>query len=138
MNPGYFIIQVFTRYVLNAPLGWTTEMCLIAYLWFAFWGGGLMTRERDQVRFDLIYQHVAPPVRRVLAILVAVIIGSVFLFALPANLDFITFMAHDKTWVMEIRFDYVFSVFIVFVTAMSIRSFWRAYRLIQPNWEKEI
>ena len=135
---GAFIIQVFTRYVLNAPLGWTTEMCLIAFIWFVFWGGGLMTREQDQIRFDLIYQHVAPPVRRVLGIAVALILGGVFLFALPANLDFVAFMGHDKTWVMEIRFDYVFSVFIVFMVAFGIRSLWRAYRLLRPGWEDEI
>jgi len=135
---GAFITQVFTRYVLNDPLGWTTEMCLIAYLWFIFWGGGLMAGERDQIRFDLIYQHTAPQVRRILAILAAVAMGAIFLFALPANLDFVTFMAHDTTWVMEIRFDYVFSVFIVFMVAFTIRMIWRVYRLARPGWEDEI
>ena len=132
---GAFIIQVFTRYVLNHPLGWTTEMCLIAYLWFAFWAGGLMVRERDQVRFDLIYQNVPPRVRRVLAIAVALILGVVFAIALPANIDYVHFMANDSTWVMEIPFDYVFSVFVVFMVAFIVRMLWRAYRLTRSDWK---
>lgn len=135
---GAFIIQVFTRYVLNDPLGWTTEMCLIAYLWFVFWGGGLMVRERDQVRFDLIYQSRSPRTRRTLAMVVTLILGTLFAFALPANIDFVTFMAEDVTWVMEIRFDYVFAVFIVFMVAYVVRAFWRVYKLTRPSWEEEI
>lgn len=135
---GAFILQIFTRYVLNAPLGWTTEMCLIAYLWFVFWGGGFMVRESDQVRFDLLYRAVSPRVRRVLALVVSVVLGGLFLGALPANVDFVAFMAHDVTWVMEIRFDYVFSVFVVFMVAFAVRSFWRAYRLSRSDWENEI
>ncbi len=135
---GAFLIQVFTRYALNAPLGWTTEACLIAYLWFAFWGAGLMVRERDQVRFDMIYRAVPPGVRRVFALIVTVAMGGLFAVALPANIDFVTFMAHDFTWVLEIRFDVVFAVFIVFMVAFGVRSLWRAVRLLRPGWRDEI
>lgn len=132
---GAFLIQVFTRYVLDDPLGWTTEMSLIAFLWFAFWGAGLMVRERDQVRFDLIYQSVHPKARRIMALVVALVLGGVFLYALPANLDYVSFMASDKTWVMEIRFDYVFAVFIVFLVGVAVRALWRAWRLTRADWQ---
>ncbi|MCG8510085.1 MAG: TRAP transporter small permease subunit [Rhodospirillales bacterium] len=135
---GAFIIQVFTRYVLNDPLGWTTEMCLIAFLWFAFWSGGLITRESDQVRFDLLYQSVSPRVRRIFAIVTTGLIGGLFIAALPANVDFVTFMSHDVTWVMEIRFDYVFAVFIVFMVAFGVRTILRLIRLMRPGWRDRI
>ena len=131
---GAFIIQVFTRYVLNHPLGWTTELCLIGFLWFAFWGAGLMVRERDEVRFDLIYQSVPPNIRRVMGFFAALLLGGVFAYGLPANLDYVAFMAHDKTWVLEIRFDYVFAVFIVFLVAFGARALWRAWRLTRAGW----
>jgi TRAP-type C4-dicarboxylate transport system permease small subunit len=131
---GAFIIQVFTRYVLNHPLGWTTEMCLIGFLWFAFWGGGLMVRERDHVRFDLFYQMAAPKARRIMTFIVTLVLGGVFAYALPANVDYVMFMAHDKTWVMGIRFDLVFAVFIVFLVAVCARNLWRAYRVTRADW----
>lgn len=131
---GAFITQVFTRYVLNHPLGWTTEMCLIAFLWFAFWGAGLMVREKDQVRFDLVYQSVSPKARRIMALIAALLMGGVFAYSLPANLDYVAFMSHDKTWVLEIRFDYVFAVFAVFLVAFAARTLWRAYRITRADW----
>lgn len=131
---GAFIIQVFTRYVLNHPLGWTTEMCLIGFLWFAFWGGGLMVRERDHVRFDLIYQMAPPKVRRIMTFIVTLVLGGVFAYALPANLDYVMFMGHDRTWVMGIRFDLVFAVFVVFLVAVCARNLWRAYRVTRADW----
>ena len=135
---GAFIVQVFTRYVMNAPLGWTTEMCLIAYLWFAFWGAGLMVRERDHVRFDMIYRAVSPRARRILALVVSVLMGGLFIAALPGNVDFVAFMAEDVTWVMEIRFDYVFAVFIVFMVAVAARAVLRAVKLSRRGWENEV
>lgn len=132
---GAFVIQVFTRYVLNHPLGWTTEMCLIAFLWFAFWGGGLMVREQDHVRFDLLYQSVGPKAKRIMTGTVSLILGAVFAYALPANLDYVAFMAHDRTWVMEIRFDYVFAVFVVFLVAVAVRGLWRAFRISRADWQ---
>ena len=107
---GAFLIQVFTRYVLNHPLGWTTEMCLIAFLWFAFWSGGVdHPRIRSGCASTCSNQNVSPKVRRIFALITTGALGGLFLAGLPANVDFVTFMAHDVTWVMEIRFDYVFA-----------------------------
>ena len=44
-------------------------------------------------------------------------------------------MANDSTWVMEIPFDYVFSVFVVFMVAFIVRMLWRAYRLTRSDWK---
>ncbi len=131
---GAFLLQVFTRYVLNAPLGWTTEASLIFFLWFAFWGAGLMAADKDHVRFDLLYKMAPPKVRRAMALVATLTLGILFAVALPANVDFIIFMAQDVTWVLEIRFDYVFSVFAVFMTAVVLRSLWRAWRLAGRDW----
>ena len=135
---GAFIIQVFTRYVLNAPLGWTTEVSLIAYLWFAFWGAGLMASEKDHVRFDMIYQVVSNRAKRALSLIAMTVLAGVFIYSLPANVDFVHFMAEDVTWVLEIRFDLVFAVFIIFMVGFAARCLWRGWRLTRPDWEQEL
>lgn len=130
---GAFLIQVFTRYVLNDPLGWTSEVSTIAFLVVAFWGAGLMVRERDQVHFDLLFQSAPNSVRRVMSIVSSTAIAGIFLYALPANVDFVSFMAEDKTWVLEIPFSYVFSVFIVFIVGTSIRLLWHALKIFRAD-----
>ena len=32
-----FLLQIFSRYVLVNPLGWTLEACLVTWLWLVFW-----------------------------------------------------------------------------------------------------
>lgn len=133
-----FILQIFTRYVLNNPLGWTTELSMIAFLWMAFWGAGLVVRERDHVRFDLLYRALGEKSRRVLAFIGALCLAVIFLAALPQNYDFVTFMSHDRTWVLEIRFDYVFSVFLLFLAAAGLSALWRCKKLLGRAWRNEV
>jgi len=133
-----FLVQVFTRYVLNAPLAWTSEICSIAYLWIAFWGGGLIVRRQDQVRFDLIYQHLPPSRQRVAALLGSAVLLAVYLRGFPPNLDFVRFMGYDRTWVLELRFDLVFSAFLVFLAGTIMRKLVRIVLLSRKDWRKAV
>ncbi|TPL82638.1 TRAP transporter small permease, partial [Mesorhizobium sp. B2-3-13] len=40
-----FILQIFTRYVINDPLGWTLEVCLTTWLWLVFWSSAFVLTE---------------------------------------------------------------------------------------------
>ncbi len=135
---GAFVLQVFMRYVVNRPLEWTLEACLIAYLWIVFWGAAFLVRERDHVAFNLVYAGVAPPLRRVLAIVGSALIGAAFVAAFPATWDFVRFMRIDSTWVLELRFDLVFSVFLVFMLAVIVRAVVRVFALLGPRWRAHL
>ncbi len=132
---GAFVLQVFMRYVVNRPLEWTLEVCLIAYVWIAFWSAAFLVNERDHVAFNLVYSGVRPPARRVLAVIATLVIGAGFAAALPATFDFVKFMGIDTTWVLELRFDLVFSVFIVFMVAVVVRAATRLRRLLSRRWK---
>ena len=135
---GAFVLQVFMRYVVNQPLTWSLEVCLITYLWIVFWSAAFLVRERDHVAFNLFYDGASPPVRRVLAILAAVAIGGSFLAALPATFDFVSFMAIDVTWVLELRFDLVFSVFILFMVMVILRQALSLRKLLSRAWREHL
>ncbi len=135
---GAFLLQVFTRYVLNAPLSWTLEFCLIAYLWTTFWCCAFLLRERDHIAFNLIYEGVPEHSRRILAIFGSLLLAVVFIAGLPGTFDFITFMAIDRTWVLQIRFDYVYSIFLVFMVVVILRALLRLKGLLGPGWRAEL
>ena len=59
-----FILQIVFRYFLNFPVGWTTELTLICWLWMVLWGSAFVLRESEEIRFDLIYSAVSPRTRR--------------------------------------------------------------------------
>ena len=50
-----FIVQIAFRYLLNFPIGWTSELTVITWLWLVLWGAAFVVPEREEIRFDLIY-----------------------------------------------------------------------------------
>lgn len=135
---GAFLLQVFMRYVVGRPLEWSLEACLIAYVWVVFWSCAFLLRERDHVAFTMLYAAAPAGARRWLAALSAVAVGGAFLAAAPATVDFVAFMGIDSTWVLEIPFDLVFSVYLLFVAAVILRSGLSLRRLLSRGWRGAI
>lgn len=135
---GAFLIQVFTRYVLNDPVSWSMEIALLAYIWIIFVAGATIVRIEEHISFDMIYQAAKPKGKRVMALITSGAILLAFLAAFPANFGFITFMAIDTTWILEIRFDIVFFCFLIFMVAVILRTLYRIKRLTGPKWHEEI
>lgn len=126
-----FLVQIFTRYVVNYPLAWTLEACLTLWLWLVFWGAAFILDDRDQVKFDMFYLAASTRVRRILALVTAVAIMAGFLAALPATWDYISFYKIKKSATLRIRLDIVFSVYGIFAVAVITRYGLRAWQLIR-------
>ena len=124
---GSFILQIFFRYVIREPLGWTLEACLITWLWTVFWGSAFLVRDRDHVRFDILFIMAPKPLRRVMAIISALAISAAFAISFPRVWDYITFMKIESSSILKIRLDYLFSIYAIFAVATIIRYLWRAY-----------
>ncbi len=75
---GAFLVQVFTRYVLNHPVAWSSEACSLAYIWIVFWSAAALVSERQHIGFDLLYKAQPPARRRLLAIFITASIFIVF------------------------------------------------------------
>ncbi len=131
-----FILQIFTRYVIRQPLGWTLEACLIAWLWLVFWSAAFTLRHDDHVRFTVLAESARPGLKRIFVILTALCLIATFGFSLPATADFIGFMAIEKTSLLKIPFDYVFSIYLIFALAVIVRCLWQivgAFRAAPPG-----
>ncbi len=116
-----FMLQVISRYIIQNPFSWTIEASQIAWLWIVFWGSGLLLRNDEHVRFDVLYGWVRPRTRRVFALISALAIVLAFAASLPASVDFVSFMRVERSGTLGIRLDYVFSVFVVFAAAIIVR-----------------
>jgi TRAP-type C4-dicarboxylate transport system permease small subunit len=128
-----FIIQIFTRYVLNAPTDWTHELILICWLWIVFWGAAFFLEDKDHVKFDVLYNLGSGKARRVMSLIVALVMAGAFLASLPATWDFISFKRIRSTDVLHIRFDLVFSVYLIFLVAGVAHYVLRAFRLLRGH-----
>ncbi|MBI2323232.1 MAG: TRAP transporter small permease [Chloroflexi bacterium] len=48
------VLQVFTRYVLNRPIGWSEEVALHLFIWMTFLGAAYGTRLRSHPRVAVV------------------------------------------------------------------------------------
>ncbi len=126
-----FVLQVFFRYVIDDPLGWTLEACLTLWLWLVFWGGAFMLSPHEHVSFDMFYEASGPRMRRVFALIssLAIVIG--FAVSLPATWSFISFYSIQNSATLGIPLDYVFGIYMAFAVAVILRYGWRIVCLLR-------
>ena len=126
-----FIVQIVFRYLLNFPIGWTQELSAVLWLWLVLWGAAFVLRENEEIRFDLIYGAVGPRVRRIMGLITATAVIVLYTLSLPAVVDYVTFMRVERTPYMHIRFDWLFSIYVVFAVAVIVRYLWLAWRALR-------
>jgi C4-dicarboxylate transporter, DctQ subunit len=116
-----FLVQIIGRYVLGLSLGWTIELCLTLWLWVVFWGSAFCLRPSDHVRFDILYLSVSRPVQRVFSAVAALAIIIVFVVSYFPTLDYVDFYKIKKSSTLRIPLNYVFSVYMIFMTMIILR-----------------
>ena len=126
-----FILQIAFRYLAGLPIGWTHELSVILWVWLVLWGAAFVVEEREEIRFDIIYGAVGPGVRRVMCVITAVALVVLYLVSLPAVVDYVTFMKVERTAYLKVRFDLLYSIYIVFVIAAVVRYIWLAWHAVR-------
>jgi C4-dicarboxylate transporter DctQ subunit len=125
-----FIAQIIFRYLLNFPVGWSNEISVVMWVWLVLFGSAFVVREREEIRLDLIYSAAPERTRRVMAVITAVFLVVLFSISLPAVIDYVSFMKVEKTAYLKIRFDWLYSIYVIFVVAMIVRYLWLGYQAI--------
>jgi C4-dicarboxylate transporter, DctQ subunit len=116
-----FILQVVFRYVINLPVAWTEEVCVIGWLWGILWGAGFVTRNSEDVRFDMVYGLMPRGVKRVFTVVASTAIVVILAISLPGAWSYVSFMKVEKSASLGIRMDWMFSIYIAFVLALIVR-----------------
>ena len=70
-----FLLQIVLRYFFT-PAGWTLEMIGILWVWVIFFACAFVVRERDHVKFDIIYLSVGKRTRQIFALISALAIAA--------------------------------------------------------------
>src|SRR4051794_6268722 len=126
-----FLLQIVFRYVLNRPLGWTEEGTVLCWVWVVLWGASFIVSDADEVRFDIVYNMVSPRVRRVFTILASVALIVLIALSLPATWRYVVFMKREHSAYLQMRFDYLYSIYVIFAVVCIVRQArlaWLAWR----------
>ena len=125
-----FLIQILFRYVFNWPAGWAYELSIVCWLWGVLWGAAFVVREREEIRFDVIYSAVDKRTRRGFAIVSGLALLALYGGSLPAVFDYVTFMKVEHTAYLRIPFDWLYAIYVVFAGAVVVRYVWLTWRAI--------
>jgi TRAP-type C4-dicarboxylate transport system permease small subunit len=128
-----FIAQVAFRYLLNLPLAWTEELSTLLWMWGILFGASFVMRNRDDIRFDLLYNLMPPAARRWMTVCASTAIVLVLLASLPGAWSYISFMKVEKSAAMGLPMNAVFSIYLVFVVAMCVRHAYVAWQALRGH-----
>jgi C4-dicarboxylate transporter DctQ subunit len=126
-----FLLQIAFRYLLNRPLGWTDEVTVLCWVWLVLWGAAFILSDKDEIRFDIVYELVPERTRRAFTVISSLALVVLFVVSLPASWNYVLFMKREKSAYLGMRFDYLYSIYIIFSVACIVRHgriAWNAFR----------
>jgi len=123
-----FILQIVFRYLLNFPIGWTNEISVVLWIWLVLFGAAFVVREEEEIRFDLIYGAVGPAARRIMFLIAAAALIVLYGMSFPATWSYVSFMHVEQTAYLDIPFNWLYSIYLVFLVAIIVRYLWLAWQ----------
>jgi TRAP-type C4-dicarboxylate transport system permease small subunit len=126
-----FILQIVFRYLFNFPIGWSTELTILTWVYLVLWGSAFVLTEKEEIRFDLIYGSVGPRARIAMAVIFSISIVVLYSIALPATWSYVSFMKVEKSSYLKIPLHWLYSIYLVFCVAVIVRYLWLLSRLLR-------
>jgi TRAP-type C4-dicarboxylate transport system permease small subunit len=132
-----FILQIVFRYFLNFPVGWTSELTVVLWLWLVLWGAAFVVRESEEIRFDLLSASAGRRARLAMGIIAALALVVLYGVSLKPSWDYVTFMKVERSSYLKIRMDWLFSIYLVFLVAVIGRYLWILWHLVRGGEPEE-
>ena len=116
-----FLLQIAFRYLLNRPLGWTEEVTVLCWLWGVLWCAAFIVSDNEEIRFDLVYDAVPGRVRRIFTVISSTALILLLAISLPATWRYVIFMKREHSAYLHMRFDYLYSIYLIFAVACIVK-----------------
>src|SRR5258705_9112894 len=111
---------MWRRYVAHDAVAWADEVSVLLFVWMIFWANAFVVPDRRQIRFDLVVRLLPPPWQRAAAIARLIIIGGLFLWALPGVIDYIAFLWRGGPRRPSLPAAFFFSLFLGVVCLLAL------------------
>jgi C4-dicarboxylate transporter DctQ subunit len=132
-----FLLQIFSRYVMVQPFGWTLEFCLVLWVWLVFFGCAFVVRDRDHVTFDVLYLAVPTKVQRVFALISCLAVAVTFASSILPTWDWIDFLKIKRSATLQVPMRTIYAVYALFLVAVSVRFAWRFVAILRGGMPRE-
>jgi len=123
--------QVFTRYFLGDPAGWTEEIARYFLVAVVFIGASMSVRKNNHIQVDVFYRFMSQRLARVMSLAVDVIRICFFGYAAWLNWLLLDRIGSQRMAIVELPVGWVFSAMLFGFILMFLRSLqvgWRHWR----------
>lgn len=124
------VLQVFTRYVLNAPLSWTEEVSTWFLIWMTYIGTYTLLYRDTHARVEIIDELFGKPVARWVHTFWDFVIGSFLVVLAYAGVRLMDLIAYDKTPALRVSYAIVLCIIPIVSILMLITIARRIYRTL--------
>jgi len=114
-------LQVFTRYVLNAPLSWTEEAARMVFTWIIFIGAALIVKRGSHISIDYLAKILPAAPRRWLLLVSHAFTLTVVLILAVKGVHLLQITGASESPALGIRWVYVYAAFPLGMGLMAIR-----------------
>lgn len=109
-----FIVNVVSRYILNAPVNACYELCLAGLVWCLFLSAPHAARVHNNVAFTLVYDSLGAKGQMLFRLLGNGFLIFCFGMMLYPCYDWVMFMARRFTAVLRVPLNVIYFPFVVF------------------------
>jgi TRAP-type C4-dicarboxylate transport system permease small subunit len=114
-------LQVFTRYVLNAPLTWTEEAARMLFTWIIFIGAALIAKQSSHISIDILVKVLPVKLRRPLCVASHLITLAVVTILAVKGFHLLQITGASESPALGIPWVYVYAAFPLGMSLMAAR-----------------
>lgn len=115
-----FLIQIFSRYLLNRPLFWADELVNVSYVWAVIISASYVLRNKRHITFPIIYDKLGRRGKAIFKISGNLIIIVALFACLYSSFDYLHYLRRDATPVLRIPVNGIYLSLLMSFVLMSI------------------
>lgn len=130
-------LQVFFRYVLAMPIGWSEQICRLLFLWGIMLGIPVTFYEKSELVFDILLMKFPSKLQFVLNVCYAVLGIAFCVFYFVASMELVTFTGARLTPGVVMPYNVLYGAQPVCAVLMGLVFIERTVAILKKGKEKE-
>ncbi len=123
-----FILQIFSRYILNLSLTWSTELISVWYIWIILLGTNYTYAKNEHIDFPILYERFSIREKVIFSMIGDIIIIFSFIVLIFPTIKQIKFFSFQKTPILYIPYSILHLPFLIFIFYTLILTFIDFYK----------
>jgi len=114
-------LQIFSRFILDSPIGWTEELARFLMIWLVFFGASAGVKSRSHVKIELIINKLSNRWRKNVKLVTMSFVSILLLFLIYQGAVLTMNMGSLPAVTLPITWSYVYSAVPVGCTFILLR-----------------